>query len=396
MLKQKKAINIIISFCMIMIFLTGQFPQGTTIAEAAAKKLTLNLTKLTLQVGESKNLSATASSNKGGSTKIKWTSANKKIATVSSTGKIKAVSAGTVVIKATLSKKITATCKVTVKEKKIAVKKIVLNILGVKGHVGNGQIIEATVIPSNAPATISWSSSNKKVASVDKNGGVAFLSEGTAVITAKSQNGIKATCNVTVWPDVPEDTDQTANDAEASGENPVDNTDSGEEVLEEDQISQDDDDNGYSQDDYDWAEETDESSGDASNSEPVNYDTSLFASRVLEIVNEERSKEGLSPLSTNSAIQEAADIRAAELASSYSHGRPNGTSWNTALEEANITYRSAGENICYGYNTPEQAMNAWLNSPGHRANILKSSYNQIGIGVYQSGGVLYWSQLFTD
>jgi uncharacterized protein YkwD len=66
------------------------------------------------------------------------------------------------------------------------------------------------------------------------------------------------------------------------------------------------------------------------------------------------------------------------------------------LKEYGISYQSAGENIAYGQKTPEAVMNAWMNSSGHRANILKNGFGKVGIGVYKVNGVLYWTQLFTN
>ena len=121
-----------------------------------------------------------------------------------------------------------------------------------------------------------------------------------------------------------------------------------------------------------------------------------YAEEVLRLVNIERSKAGLSSLTTNATLKAAADKRAQETKTSFSHTRPNGSKFSTVLQEYGISYRTAGENIAYGQRSPQEVVNGWMNSPGHRANILNSSFGKIGIGVYQSGGVIYWSQLFTN
>lgn len=123
---------------------------------------------------------------------------------------------------------------------------------------------------------------------------------------------------------------------------------------------------------------------------------SSYAEEVLRLVNIERSKAGLSPLTTNSTLKAAADKRAQETAVSFSHTRPNGTSFSTVLKEYGVSYRTAGENIAYGQRSPQEVVTAWMNSSGHRANILNANYNKIGIGVYKANGVIYWSQLFTN
>lgn len=120
-----------------------------------------------------------------------------------------------------------------------------------------------------------------------------------------------------------------------------------------------------------------------------------FANQVVKLVNEERAKAGLSPLSVNSKAANAAQTRAREIEKSFSHTRPDGSSFNTALTEAGVSFRGAGENIAYGQTTPQQVMEGWMNSSGHRANILNANYTSIGVGHYKNGaGVDYWTQLF--
>lgn len=138
--------------------------------------------------------------------------------------------------------------------------------------------------------------------------------------------------------------------------------------------------------------------GANSNTSNTSANTGLsgYASEVLRLVNVERAKAGLGALTTNSTLTAAANKRAQETKQSFSHTRPNGTSCFTVLGEYGISYRTAGENIAYGQKTPQEVVNGWMNSPGHRANILKSSFGKVGIGVYESNGVIYWTQLFTD
>lgn len=120
-----------------------------------------------------------------------------------------------------------------------------------------------------------------------------------------------------------------------------------------------------------------------------------FAAEVVRLVNQEREKAGLSPLTVNAQAAEAAQVRAGEIENLFSHTRPDGTSFVTALQEAGVSYRGAGENIAYGQKTPEQVMEGWMNSQGHRANILNPNFTAIGVGYYQnSRGVSYWTQLF--
>lgn len=122
-----------------------------------------------------------------------------------------------------------------------------------------------------------------------------------------------------------------------------------------------------------------------------------YIKQVVSLVNEERAKYGLSALTIDATLQSAAAVRAQEIVSSFSHTRPNGTNFSTIFKEFNISYRKSGENLAWGQNSPEAVVKAWMNSSGHRANILNSNYGKIGVGVYiGSNGTIYWSQLFTN
>ncbi len=121
-----------------------------------------------------------------------------------------------------------------------------------------------------------------------------------------------------------------------------------------------------------------------------------YEAEVLRLVNAERINHGLSPLVQNNGVTEVARLRAKEIVKNFSHTRPDGSSCFTAAKELGVSYRSAGENIAYGYPTPEKVVDGWMNSEGHRKNILSASFGKIGIGCYKSGGVLYWTQFFTN
>ncbi len=117
---------------------------------------------------------------------------------------------------------------------------------------------------------------------------------------------------------------------------------------------------------------------------------------MIELVNEERAKRGLSPVTEDSGVSAAAAVRAQEITRSFSHTRPDGTSYNTVLNQSGVSYMGSGENIAYGQQTPAAVMNGWMNSQSHRDNILNGNYSKIGVGYYENaGGVKYWVQLFT-
>ena len=117
------------------------------------------------------------------------------------------------------------------------------------------------------------------------------------------------------------------------------------------------------------------------------------AYKVLTLINAERAKVGKSALVMDKAMMETAMLRAAECSLHYAHVRPNGEGCFTAFP----TFTSAGENVAAGFASPEDAMNGWMNSPGHKANILDENnygFRSVGIGVFQIDGICYWSQLF--
>ncbi|WP_294663671.1 CAP domain-containing protein [uncultured Ruminococcus sp.] len=122
-----------------------------------------------------------------------------------------------------------------------------------------------------------------------------------------------------------------------------------------------------------------------------------FADKVIELVNTERAKEGISPLTKDTALTNLSNIRSKEAATLFSHQRPDGTSWSTVLKQNNVSYTSAAENIAAGQNTPEAVVKEWMNSPSHRANIMNSEYNKIGVSCYVDQNApyrYYWEQLF--
>lgn len=115
----------------------------------------------------------------------------------------------------------------------------------------------------------------------------------------------------------------------------------------------------------------------------------------LQLVNETRSQAGLPALKTNSALEQAAARRAQEIAQTFSHTRPDGRSAFTIFEEFSLSPVYAAENILSGAQDAETALTLWLNSSGHRANILSAQTTATGLGIYQApDGTLYWCQLF--
>ncbi len=120
-----------------------------------------------------------------------------------------------------------------------------------------------------------------------------------------------------------------------------------------------------------------------------------YAFQVLALVNEERAAEGLSPLTLDKNMTEQAMERAAQVTVYFDHGRPTGGSGTDTLTALMKEYpsafgSSAGENIAINQSSPSAVMNSWMNSSGHKANILNSKYTTIGIGYFEGG----WVQVF--
>lgn len=201
-----------------------------------------------------------------------------------------------------------------------ATTKITLSKTSAKLVQGKTLTLKATVSTNKK---VTWTSSNTKVATVDSSGKVKAVGKGVVNITAKTSDSKSAACMVTVI---------TKNEA--------------------------------------------------------------YIEDVIRLTNEERAKKGLGKLTGNSRLTTAAQKRAAETAQKLSHTRPNGQSWSTVLKECNVKYTVAGENIAYNYYTAAEAMEGWMDSQGHKANILNAKYKNIGVGLYEKDGVKYCVQLF--
>lgn len=133
-----------------------------------------------------------------------------------------------------------------------------------------------------------------------------------------------------------------------------------------------------------------------SSSVSAGIQSSSAASEVVRLTNSARSQNGYAALVEDGALSSAAAVRAREIARSFSHTRPSGASFSSALSESGVSYLRAGENIASGQKSASEVVNAWMNSPGHRANILNSSYSRIGSASVNIDGTHYWVQLFAD
>ncbi len=136
----------------------------------------------------------------------------------------------------------------------------------------------------------------------------------------------------------------------------------------------------------------------AQNAQKASGDTSSTqAEEVLQLVNSERQKAGLKPLTLSEELTSIANTKAEDMAENnyFDHTSPTYGSPFQMLQRFGVSYSSAGENIAAGQKTPEQVMKDWMNSSGHRANILNKDYTQLGVGYVEGGSYgTEWVQLF--
>ena len=112
------------------------------------------------------------------------------------------------------------------------------------------------------------------------------------------------------------------------------------------------------------------------------------------MINEIRAQNGLGQLSVNTELSRVARIKSQDMHDKgyFTHTSPTYGSPFDMMTKFGIRYRTAGENIAMGYRTPQSVVEGWMNSPGHRANILNAGFTQIGMGYVESGN--YWTQMF--
>lgn len=126
----------------------------------------------------------------------------------------------------------------------------------------------------------------------------------------------------------------------------------------------------------------------------VSSSVTAYESEVVRLVNKKRAKYGLKPLTQDWQLSRVARYKSEDMRrlGYFSHTSPTYGSPFEMMHSFGISYRTAGENIAKGYKSPEAVVEGWMNSPGHRANILNSTYTHIGVGYVASGN--YWTQMF--
>ena len=126
-------------------------------------------------------------------------------------------------------------------------------------------------------------------------------------------------------------------------------------------------------------------------------DVKALETEVVRLVNAERAKAGIAPLTQNWELSRVARYKSQDFIDKkyFAHQSPTYGSPFEMMKNFGMKYTSAGENIAYGQKTPAAVMQSWMNSAGHRGNILSPAYTQIGVGAAKAAnGTLYWTQLF--
>ena len=139
--------------------------------------------------------------------------------------------------------------------------------------------------------------------------------------------------------------------------------------------------------------------GSDESKEPDNNSTGkdvlhAYEEEVVSLVNQERARYGLAPLTIHRELCEGARMKSRDMQQNgyFSHTSPTYGTPFQMMKKLGISYRTAGENIAKGFSSPQAVVNAWMNSEGHRANILNGSYTEIGVGYVADGG--YYTQWF--
>lgn len=119
-----------------------------------------------------------------------------------------------------------------------------------------------------------------------------------------------------------------------------------------------------------------------------------YEAEVIRLVNDIRKQNGLTPLTANWELSRVARYKSQDMVDNryFAHNSPTYGTPFEMMRAFGLSFRTAGENIAYGYATPQKVVDGWMNSSGHRANILNASYKQIGVGYVAKGN--YWTQMF--
>ncbi|MCC0643095.1 sporulation protein [Clostridioides sp. ZZV14-6150] len=219
--------------------------------------------------------------------------------------------------------------------------------------------------------------------------------------SCKDKNHNDKNCNITNRPSDNNNSDSTnkpEDNNNSDSSKPEDNDNSGSTNKPEDNKPEDNNNSGSTNkpEDNNNSDSTNKPE-DNNNSGSTTGNFSAYQKEVVDLVNVERSKAGLNPLTLDADVSNVATKKSQDMIDNnyFAHNSPTYGSPFDMLKKFGISYKTAGENIAMGQKTPKEVVNAWMNSEGHRKNILNPNYSKIGVGVAQkSGGSIYWTQIF--
>lgn len=342
----KRTAALFISAVMLMMCLTVFCSPSVS----AAGKVKLSRTSITLEEGETASLKLTGTS--GGT--IRWSMSDSSVAKYSK-GKVTAVGEGTAYIYAKYKGK-KYTCKVTVTsdgEELYDDNDSDISTVNVK----KGGTVKVYFYTDSTE--IRYGCSNAKVCSIS----ASAIGDGSGFVF-KIKGKSSGTASIKI----------------------IGNKDSAEFDVE---VGSRSDGTVYIGDKSENTISVDSGWGDTSSDNDNSESSESYVDEVIRLVNEEREAAGKKPLKKLDELCENADLRAKELKDTFSHTRPNGKSCFTAIT---VDYGYAGENIAMGQCTPEEVMDSWMGSSGHKKNILSSNYTAIGVGYDPETNC--WVQIF--
>lgn len=347
---------------------------------------------------------------------LTFTSTHPEIASVDSSGLVCAFNAGATKIKVEHISGFSANFELTVEPRApILTEEVKISFLNIRKSITQGEryTIGVKVFPSELSASVTYSSSDTNIASIDKNGVISALLPGKATIkaTVKGKSAsfvlevlkkvelvkLQSLSFVSVSTTMETATTQllTVNKTPANANESTEFVSSDPSVL--------------------TVSTTGKVTAKAVGTATVtvrNTANTIFASVTIRVIssfdierlirdvfkltNAERVYAGLPALTYNNILENGAMIRAEEIVQSFSHTRPDGSRFFTVFD-GGYAYRLIGENLAAGFNTASSVVSGWMNSEGHRANILNEGYTQIGIGIVKDKeGRIYWVQIFAD
>lgn len=284
---------------------------------------------------------------------------------------------------------------------------IAVSDVNIKLKINETKKINAIVLPDKTDnKNVLWTSEDENIVTV-KDGVLTGLSVGTCKVTVSSEIAPDISTSIIVEVvaglEEPDNVASTTDADEVASE-----TDAGEAKEEAAESTMHANGAGYNASANNDSNETDTGNNNTSanngvgnnNSSNFNYE---YCEEVLKLVNQVRAEVGVAPLVMDYSMQKASDVRGKEIVTLFEHTRPNGSICFTALDEAGISYMTAGENIAWGQRTPEEVMDSWINSEGHYKNIINPSYGRIAVSCYYdpnsdiaSWNGCYWVQMFAD